>query len=599
MAEWERRFTAPSIIQARWSNAAPHRLAVISTESGSLHAWAWDLSSGDRRRVSRAGVGAEEAHITSDGEGVIWWLDQLGDERGRWMVSPFDGGSSWPLLDVPEAWMAGLSVVPGAIAAGFSTDDDYVVYVQHGDGPPRPLYRHASPAGVGSEWPQGPGGLSADADLLCIRHAEAGDIAHFAVRVVDARSGSTVAELHDEAATIAPGGWSPIAGDQRLVLIREVAGWERPWLWDLRDGSLEELSIEAPGAIYLMDWYPDGEALLLRQDHEGRDALIRFDLAAGRSTTIRPAGGTITQAHVRPDGTVWCRFEDGILPPTLQDLDGDEVVAIPGGERAPRGRPFEPVWFDNPDGDRIQGWLIRPQGVGPFPTIVSVHGGPEYHNTDAFDPRRQAFVDHGFAVLLVNYRGSTGYGRAFREALQGNIGFPESSDLNAGLDHLIAEGIADPANLFIEGWSWGGYLATLNAGLHPDRWRAVVAGIPVGDYVAAHYECAPALRAWDLAVMGGSPMDRPELYRERNPMTYIDAVRAPMLLIAGEHDSRCPLGQVMTYAHGLRARGRDVTVHTYPGGHHATATAEQIEHVRLTMELFLAQLVGAAASEGR
>ena len=189
-------------------------------------------------------------------------------------------------------------------------------------------------------------------------------------------------------------------------------------------------------------------------------------------------------------------------------------------------------------------------------------------------------------MLLVNYRGSTGYGTAFREALHGNIGFPESEDLIAGLDHVIGAGIADPANVFLEGWSWGGYLAMLNAGLHPGRWRAVMAGIPTGDYVAAHYESAPPLRAWDEAMMGGSPMDLPELYRERNPMTYVGRVTAPMLVIAGEHDSRCPLGQVMTYAHALRARNHPVEVHLYGAGHHANDVDEQIRHVELTMAFF-------------
>jgi dipeptidyl aminopeptidase/acylaminoacyl peptidase len=138
--------------------------------------------------------------------------------------------------------------------------------------------------------------------------------------------------------------------------------------------------------------------------------------------------------------------------------------------------------------------------------------------------------------------------------------------------------------VFLEGWSWGGYLATLNAGLHPDRWRGVIAGIPVGDSVAAHYESAPALQAWDVAVMGGTPMEVPELFRERNPITYVDRVRAPMLMIAGEHDSRCPIGQVMVYAHALRVRGGEVEVHLYPGGHHANDVDEQIRHVELMLD---------------
>jgi dipeptidyl aminopeptidase/acylaminoacyl peptidase len=401
-----------------------------------------------------------------------------------------------------------------------------------------------------------------------------------------ARTGEPLGEIRDEDRAIAPAGWSPVPGDQRLVVIRETDGFERPWIWDLARGSLDPIPADLPGALFLGDWYPGGEALLLQQDHEARNALFRYDLGSGELARVVRPDGTISQASVRPDGTVWYRLESGVDPPRYLDERGAEVLPIPGAERAPAGRAFESVWFDNPAGERIQGWLMRPDGDGPFPTIVSVHGGPEYHNTDTFDARRLAYADHGFAVLLVNYRGSTGYGTAFRQRLLGDIGFPESEDVNAGLDHLIVEGIADPRRLFIEGWSWGGYLATLNAGLHPERWRAVMAGIPVGDYVASHYECSAPLRAWDLATLGGSPMELPNLYRERNPMTYVDHVEAPVLLIAGEHDSRCPLGQVMTYAHALRVRGKEVAVHLYPGGHHANDVQEQILHVELAMAFF-------------
>jgi dipeptidyl aminopeptidase/acylaminoacyl peptidase len=594
---WELRFTAPQIAEVRWTPRAPDRLGVVTTESGRSQAWTWDLLTGERRQASDDGVGAEEVHVTPDGEGVVWWLDPLGDERGRWMVTPFAGGHPYPLLpDVPDGWMSGLSMVSGVIAAGFSGEDDYVVYLAREGAAVEVRYRHQQPAGVGLEWPQGPGGLSADGSLLCLRHAEDGDISHMALRVLDASSGAPVGDLRDEGLNLAPAGWSPVPGDQRLIVIREVDGIERPWCWDLQGSTLEPLTADVPGALFLADWYPDASALLLRQDHKARDALIRFDLSDRSISVVVPAEGTISQASIRPDGHLWYRSESGARAPRLLNGAGEEVLRIPDVPRSPGGRPCEEVWFDNPHGDRIQGWLKRPEGAGPYPTIVSVHGGPEHHDTDAFDPREQAYVDHGFAVLSVNYRGSTGYGTTFREAIHGDIGFPESEDLNAGVDHLVTEGLADPDRLFIEGWSWGGYLATLNAGLNPDRWRAVLAGIPVGDYVAAHYECAPALRAWDLATLGGSPMDLPELYRERNPMTYVGQVKAPMLMIAGKHDSRCPLGQVMTYAHALRARGREVEVHLYASGHHANDVAEQIAHVRLAMDFFTRHLDGATAS---
>jgi dienelactone hydrolase len=586
--DWRRRLTAPTVGVVDWSASRPDRLAVVSTESGVSQAWSWDLRSDSRRQASAEGVGAEEAHITPDGKGVVWWLDPQGDERGRWMVTPFDGGSATSLFPgLPDMWMSGLSLVADSVAAGFADEDSYMVVVRHGSEPTREIYRHEQPAGAGQDWPQGPGGLSADAAMVAIWHSESSNIENPAVRVLDARTGEPIGEVADEGMAVVTAGWSPVPGDERLVVLREVGGFVRPWMWSPRDGDPVQLDVDVSGSVTLADWYPDADALLLHRDHDATHGLLRLDLEEGALDVLVEPGGTIGGAGVRPDGSVWFRHEDGTRPPAWRDAaTGAQVLDL--GDAPPAGRRWEQLWFENPAGIRIQGWFMRPEGEPPFPTIVSVHGGPNYHNTDAYEPRRQAFADEGYAVLLVNYRGSTGYGRGFRQALYGDIGFPESEDINAGLDDAISRGLVDAERVFLEGWSWGGYLATLNAGLHPERWRGVIAGIPVGDLVASHYESAPALQAWDVAVMGGSPMEVPELYRERNPMTYVDRVRAPMLMIAGEHDSRCPLGQVMTYAHALRVRGGEVDVHLYPGGHHANDVDEQIRHVELMLRFMRA-----------
>ncbi|GIU97944.1 MAG: peptide hydrolase [Actinomycetota bacterium] len=585
-ADWRLRFTAPQIAAFTFAAAAPDRWAAVTNESGSWRAWSWDPSTGRRRQVSTLGVGAEEVHLTPDGERVVWWWDATGDERGRWMATPFAGGDPEPLAaGLPDGWVSGISLVPGAVAIGIVTDEDYRVYVGHDGEPARCLYRHERPAGVGAEWPQGRGGLSADGRLVCIRHAERGDIERQALRVLDARTGEPVAEL-DDGARMSPEHWSPVPGDQRLVGWSDRGGIERPFVWDPVAGTRADLDLDLPGCVFPEGWYPGAEALLLRHAHEGVDELLRYELGTGALDTVRPAGGTVSATWIRPDGAVWAQVESSVEPPRIVEVgSGREVARLDGPDRPP-GRPFRPFWFTGPAGLRIQGFVVEPEGRPPFPTILSIHGGPNWHHTDAYDPTVQAYVDHGFAVALVNYRGSSGYGTAFRDALQGDIGFPESEDVNAALDHLIAEGTTDPNRVFLEGWSWGGYLAALNAGLHPQRWRAVVAGIPVGDLVAAHYESAPALQAWDVAVVGGTPMDLPELYAERNPMTYVDRVRAPVLIIAGEHDSRCPLGQVMVYAHALRLRGREVELHTYPGGHHALSIEETVRHVELVVDFF-------------
>jgi dipeptidyl aminopeptidase/acylaminoacyl peptidase len=189
-------------------------------------------------------------------------------------------------------------------------------------------------------------------------------------------------------------------------------------------------------------------------------------------------------------------------------------------------------------------------------------------------------------VALVNYRGSTGYGIAFRRALIGNPWFPETEDVIAGLDALIAAGITDPERVAFSGWSWGGCLACLNEGLHPDRWRAVFAGIPAGDLVAAHHASMPEIRAWDVALYGGTPDDMPELYDERNPMTYVDRARAPVLVIAGEQDPRCPIEGITPWVDALRARGVSVDVHLYPTGHHTNKVSERVRQMELILAFF-------------
>jgi dipeptidyl aminopeptidase/acylaminoacyl peptidase len=212
--------------------------------------------------------------------------------------------------------------------------------------------------------------------------------------------------------------------------------------------------------------------------------------------------------------------------------------------------------------------------------VLSVHGGPEWHERDRFEAETLGFVDAGYAVVLPNYRGSTGYGVAFRRALIGNPWFPELEDVLACLDDAIAAGIADPRRVAFSGWSWGGCLACLAAGRHPDRFGAVFAGIPSGDFVAAHHACMPELRAYDVALYGGTPDEVPELWAERNPMTYVDRVRAPVLVIAGERDPRCPPEGITPWIDALVERGIPVEAHFYAEGHHANRMDEQVDHMR-------------------
>jgi dipeptidyl aminopeptidase/acylaminoacyl peptidase len=189
-------------------------------------------------------------------------------------------------------------------------------------------------------------------------------------------------------------------------------------------------------------------------------------------------------------------------------------------------------------------------------------------------------VDAGFVVVEVNYRGSTGYGSGWRDAIEGRPGLSELEDVAAVQDHLVAEGLVDPARCVVEGWSWGGYLTLLALGTQPERWAAGLAGVPVADYLTAYADEMEQLRAFDRALFGGSPEERPETYHSSSPLTYVDRVRVPVLVLAGENDPRCPIRQVDNYLDALAARG-DVPyeVSRFDAGHGSLVVDETLRHV--------------------
>jgi dipeptidyl aminopeptidase/acylaminoacyl peptidase len=579
---WKSRFRATELGLPCWSVRAPERLAFVSNEGGVRQVWALDLSTDERRQVSNEETGVEQALMSPDGR-IVWWSDPVGNERGHWVAVPFEGGDPAPLLpDLPDSWSMGISMVGGSVAIGQATDDDYRVYVTDGGGPGRLLYRHEQPAGVGRYWPEGTGGLSADGSLLCVRHAEHGDILHAALRVLDTRTGQTIGELEDPDRALDPVAWSPT--DPSLLFTSELGAFERPSIWDLASRERRDIEVDLPGAVIPQAWYPDG-AILVRQEHEAVDRLYRVDPRTGNTSLVAHPGGEIEEATVRPGGDVWLLVSDTSHPRRPETANGRLVVEAPG-DGPPPGRPFRFFWFHNPVGERIQAFVVTPEGDGPFPIIMRPHGGPEWHHRDRWEPEVQALVDAGYAVAGVNYRGSTGYGISFRERLHGDPGFPESEDVLACLDALIAEGVASGEESFLAGWSWGGWLACLNEGLHPDRWRAVFAGVPVGDLVAAHWASMPRIQALDVAWFGGDPTQVPELYRERDPMTYVDRAKAPVLVIAGEQDPRCPLEGVIPWVDALRERGVEVEFALYPAGHDLTDTEEYIRQVEMILDFF-------------
>jgi dipeptidyl aminopeptidase/acylaminoacyl peptidase len=586
---WQERFRARTLTLPVWSPFAPDRLVLTSDEEGTFQAFIWNRDTGERHRVTDEPVGVVSASVTADGSQAVWFSDPTGDETGRWLAMPFEGGEPRELLPgAPVGWPDGLAIGRRRVAGVLADRSGFAVHVSQDGGPAKEIYRDVDQLGIGGTdfHVEGfeHGGLSADEDLLCVTSAQDGDNIHRKLVVLDPSTGAVVAELAD-----GPGlgldafAWSPVSGDRRLLILHEREDLARPAIWDLATGERTDLRLELPGEVIPVDWWPDAGSILVAHLFRGRSRLHRYDLATGTLVEVRQPTGEVHGARVRPDGSVWMRVSSGHEASRLLDDAGNELLT-PAEPGLRTGRPYQEWLFHNPAGDLIHGWLVVPEGEGPHPLFLKVHGGPSWLYEDTWWPDVQMLGDAGFVVGMVNYRGSTGYGRSFRDHIIGNIGFPEVADTVAGLDDLVARGVVDPARAVIGGWSWGGYTTLLALGTYPDRFAAGVAGVPVGDYMASYDDSAPSLQAYDRTLVGGIVHDVPEFVAERSPITYVDRVAAPVLVLIGENDTRCVPQQSYNYVNALRDAGGDVEVYSYGEGHSSFIVDEEIREWSTVLE---------------
>ena len=232
--------------------------------------------------------------------------------------------------------------------------------------------------------------------------------------------------------------------------------------------------------------------------------------------------------------------------------------------------PREERTFVISDGTEVQAWLVRdPERTGPRPLLLDVHGGP--HNAwnaaaDEMHLYHQDLVARGWAVLLVNPRGSDGYGEEFFDGVSGAWGVADAADFLEPLDALVAEGVADRDRLAVTGYSYGGFMTCWLTG-HDDRFRAGVAGGVVSDLVSMWGSSDDGAFMGDFE-LGGTPWDEPERYAAMSPLTNVHRVSTPTLVLHGRDDLTCPVGQAQQWHTALRKLGVPTELVLYPGASH-------------------------------
>ncbi len=582
-ADWELRFRAPRVTLPDWARDAPDRCVYVGNVTGTFELYTWDRQTGEHRQATSRANGTTHGFPSPDGQWLWWFDDTDGDEHGVWRRQPFDGGPVEEAAPgVPAGYSAGCDVGATLAVIGVSTDEGSSIHVVRSTGA-TVLYASEHDADVAA--------LSRDDRLVLLEHSEHGDSRHRALRVLTV-DGEVVGDLWDGEG-LGLHGIELTPDGTRVLALHEQNGRSEPLLWDPVSGDVQRIAVPLGGDLSA-ELTVSGDALVVVAESQGRATLHRVSFD-GEVEDLLTEEGTVTDATARPDGTIEFSWSSAATPSVIRSTAGAVVLEAPA-PRAPASVPVEHVWVDGPGGP-VHALVATPAGTtGPLPTVFLIHGGPAYHDSDAFQSDRAAYVDLGCAVVQVNYRGSTGYGAAWRDAIEGRPGLTELEDLDAVRTWAVESGLA--SSCVLTGGSWGGYLTLLGLGVQPTSWVAGVAAVPVADYVAAYEDEMEPLRAYDRSLFGGSPQEIPEVYERCSPLTYVGDVTAPVLVLAGANDPRCPIRQIDNWLEAAAALDKDVEVYRFDAGHGSMVVEERIAQMRAELE-FVARHVGLPAHGGR
>jgi dipeptidyl aminopeptidase/acylaminoacyl peptidase len=367
--------------------------------------------------------------------------------------------------------------------------------------------------------------------------------------------------------------WSP--DGRRLAFTRAFDGRgisrEDVHVWEV--GSTEtarNLSKTLDRDVDDLFWTLDGKAIDVRIAHGATHSLARIHVSNGAVETLERFTHTIgvirragqTQVYTRTDrpAEVFAGSDERSAKPLTAINAAAAQIQLPTAAA---------VTWKGPLGD-VEGVLFTPHGYDTkrrYPLIVNPHGGPRGHSNLDFDPAAAYWTSLGYVVLKPNFRGSTGYGDAFTKANVEDWGEGPFRDTMAGVDALIARGVADADRLFLYGWSYGGIMANW-AATHTDRFKAIVSGASVAD-ARLQYAISDS-RRWRFDYFRGSPFldAHYPLYQRESAVTHAKHAKSPTLFVVGAEDKRCPLEQSLMMFRAFKDHGVTTDLLIYPREDH-------------------------------
>jgi dipeptidyl aminopeptidase/acylaminoacyl peptidase len=399
-----------------------------------------------------------------------------------------------------------------------------------------------------------------------------------------------------------------------LAYVSDESGWGNLYLYDLETEThrqLTDLEAQVGGPAWVQGirsygFSPDGKQILFLRSSEGVVQLWAHDLESGQTEEMASplnaytAMGQITIAPKTGSLALLASSSEVSARVVSWALDGKHKVCIhkrTSSEQIPAedlSTP-QPVQWAADDGTAAHGLYYPPTssrfaGRGLPPAVIHIHGGPTGQATAGYNARAQFFATRGYAYLEVNYRGSTGYGKAYMAYLRGQWGVLDVEDALGGARYLSEAGLADGERLVIMGGSAGGYTVLRALTEHPGAFRAALCLYGVSNLFTLAADTHKFEERYLDSLLGPLPKAS-DLYRERSPIFGADRIVDPVAVFQGEEDRVVPKAQAETIVASLRQRGVPHEYHVYAGEGHGWRKRETIESFWTTVEAFLRQYV--------
>ncbi len=379
---------------------------------------------------------------------------------------------------------------------------------------------------------------------------------------------------------------SNVYNNYQIGIFHRCTG-EITWITD--NDKENEHPAWSPGGSRMVYVSQDGPTTeLMIQSVEDEKSITHYQIAQGihYRPAFTPTGNEIVVAFDSP-----CHADD-LWRLSLESGGFRQLTnSLPVAFQKTRFAIPEHIQYISLDGKKVPALLYRPdENRQPAPAVVYIHGGPNWLAQFTWDPLVQHMVSRGWVVLAPNYRGSTGYGKAWQLANRFDLGGQDTGDIAAAVDYLVTKNIAQPDRIAVTGRSYGGYLTMTSLTLYPERWAGGSAVVPFLNWFTGHENSRQDLKHWDLENFG-DPVNDKELYHNRSPYFFLDRVKSPVQFICGAHDPRCPASESIQAHEALLAMRKPCDLALYPDEGHVFLQIDNVVDAKRRQVDFLASLL--------